>query len=357
MKPQVILLLVIGVAIVFCGWGINGQQTDEQMAYANGRWGPKKVVVMTRNVYVGADVDKVIGAEDPEDIPGLVYDALLELVSTDFPERAVALAKEIKWKRPHLVGLQEISLIEVNLPDYGMVFSYDFEDILMDAISSLKLDYKFVERVKNTDVTINLNENNSVRLVDYDVVIARDDVEIMSHSSANYIARLPVPNLGIDILRGYVDVTAKVGRKTYRFVNTHLEPFLMAIKEAQAQELIAALAGETKPIILVGDLNAPAPEDPVYQFFLTQGYLDTWTQNKVHSNPEGYTAGHDSDLRNKEIKLDRRIDLILVKNNGMSHIGQVIAFVTGDELKDRTPSGLWPSDHAGVISQLKIPGN
>lgn len=357
MKRKVILLLVIGFAIVFSGLGINGQQTDEPMVYANGRWGPKKVVVMTRNVYVGADVDKVISETDPSKIPGLVQEALLELISTDFPERAVTLAKEIKWWRPHLVGFQEISTIEVNLPDYGMVFSYNFEDILLDAISSLKLDYKFVERAKNTDVTIALDANNSVHLVDYDVVIARDDVEIISHGWANYIARLPVPALGIDILRGYVDVTAKVGRKIYRFVNTHLEPFLMAVKEAQAQELVAALAGETEPIILVGDLNAPAPNDPVYQFLLVQGYLDVWPQNKVQSNLDGYTASHDSDLRNEEIKLDHRIDFILVKNNGMLDIGPVIAFVVGDELKDRTPSGLWPSDHAGVVSQLKIPKN
>jgi hypothetical protein len=29
------------------------------------------------------------------------------------------------------------------------------------------------------------------------------------------------------------------------------------------------------------------------------------------------------------------------------------ADVVGDELGDRTPSGLWPSDHAGVVATLR----
>ena len=30
------------------------------------------------------------------------------------------------------------------------------------------------------------------------------------------------------------------------------------------------------------------------------------------------------------------------------------AFVTGDDAGERTPSGLWPSDHGGVVSTLQL---
>ena len=30
------------------------------------------------------------------------------------------------------------------------------------------------------------------------------------------------------------------------------------------------------------------------------------------------------------------------------------ADVVGDELNDRTASGLWPSDHAGVVADLRL---
>lgn len=82
------------------------------MVQADGRWGPNKVVVMTRNIYVGGNVDRLIlpGGDPVEEL----LLTIAELQYTNFPERAVALAKEIKWWRPHLVGLQEVSLIDIH---------------------------------------------------------------------------------------------------------------------------------------------------------------------------------------------------------------------------------------------------
>ena len=30
--------------------------------------------------------------------------------------------------------------------------------------------------------------------------------------------------------------------------------------------------------------------------------------------------------------------------------------IVGEESQDRTPSGLWPSDHAGLVGSIRIPG-
>lgn len=358
MKQKVILLLVIGFAFIFSSLGIDGQQTDEPMVYAKGRWGPRKVVAMTRNIYVGGNVDRVIAAA-PEDLVEALMETLDELQSTNFPERAAALAKEIKWWKPHLVGLQEISIIDIHLPIFGLVFSFDYEDIFMETLRSMRLKYYIAGKIQNTDATVFLDADNYVRLIDFDVVLAREDVKTTRVDIGNYIARFTVPTIGVEVIRGYVAVDAEVGRKKYRFVNTHLEPFVDAVKMGQAMELMGILAAETLPVILVGDFNAEAPDDPVYNFIVDSGYVDVWTRNLVEGNKNGYTSGFDPRLDDPNDTLEKRIDLIFVRSNvwdnGMQDIGPVIAFVVGDEPRDMTPSGLWPSDHAGVIARLKIP--
>jgi hypothetical protein len=51
----------------------------------------------------------------------------------------------------------------------------------------------------------------------------------------------------------------------------------------------------------------------------------------------------------------RRIDLVLARS---ASPGQIVADrveITGDEPSDRDPtSQLWPSDHAGVVVELRI---
>ena len=204
---------------------------------------------------------------------------------------------------------------------------------------------------------------DDVRLTDYDVVLARGDVGISRVAEVNYQARLPVPGFGIEIPRGYVAVDATVGRKTYRFVNTHLEPApipeILPVQLGQAQELVASLQGETLPVIVVGDLNTPAPTGETYQYLESQGFVDVWTRNLLKRQGPGNTNPHDPDLRNEFPDLYQRIDLIFVRNPlGPAEntvVGPVFAVVVGDELDDLTPSGLWPSDHAGVVARMRIP--
>ena len=57
------------------------------------------ISVMTRNLYVGTDVDMILEEENPELIPVRVAEAFNLLQETNFPERALALAKEIIEKQ------------------------------------------------------------------------------------------------------------------------------------------------------------------------------------------------------------------------------------------------------------------
>ena len=73
---------------------------------------------MTRNIYIGADVDIVLDAETQEEIPALVAIAFEDLKSTNFPSRAAALAEEIEKTMPHMIGLQEVSTFYTRSPGH-----------------------------------------------------------------------------------------------------------------------------------------------------------------------------------------------------------------------------------------------
>jgi hypothetical protein len=47
---------------------------------------------------------------------------------------------------------------------------------------------------------------------------------------------------------------------------------------------------------------------------------------------------------------DHTVDHVLTKPG----LRTLRAFVTGDDADERTASGLWPSDHGGVVSRLRL---
>lgn len=118
--------------------------------------------------------------------------------------------------------------------------------------------------------------------------------------------------------------------------------------------MINGAGNTTLPVVFVGDFNvrADAPADPtyaVYQQFIAAGFVDAWALKRP-SDP-GFTIGQNPDLLNPVSLLSQRIDLVLFR--GAFQVADIA--VVGDEENDRTPSGLWPSDHAGVVAALRIP--
>ncbi len=352
------------------------QELEKQELVLSSQEDSEGITVMTRNIYVGADVDVVLAAQSPDQVPVLVSQAFQTLLATNFHERAQALADEIERNDPHLIGLQEVSLIRTQSPGDAVVGGttpaetvlFDYLAILMDALKQRGLRYKVAGKIANADVEVPMLVNTNpfafddVRLNDYDVVLARHDVEISNVAQANYQTRLVIESLGgVQIPRGFVAVNATINGQTIRFVNTHLEPAsipdLQPIQDGQAQELAAILQNETLPVVLVGDLNTPAPSGPTYQFLQGKGFLDLWTLKNNRDEGEGYTSPHDADLRNTTVHLNQRIDLIFAKtSNASAELSQngIVVRVVGDELRDRTPSGLWPSDHAGVVASFQL---
>ena len=76
----------------------------------------KEINVMTRNLYLGADLGPPIAAKSVGEFTELNGGVLREVTANDFPVRAKGLAQEILKKKPDLVGLQEAALWRTGPP-------------------------------------------------------------------------------------------------------------------------------------------------------------------------------------------------------------------------------------------------
>ena len=324
------------------------------------------LTVMTYNVYVGGRTDALLATTDPSQIPVLVAEMRAAVIASNFPGRAAAIAGIVKEAPPHLIGLQEISLLRVQDPADSLVdpqpnaetVTLDFLEVLQGALRAEGLNYQVAGQVENFDVEMPMATATGglvdVRLTDYDVILARSDVAVANSMSVEYQAKLPIPHLMREVPRGYVAVDATVAGVTYRVVNTHLESFDLPVglpqpRLEQTKELIASLSAETRPVILLGDFNTRAPEGGAYRLLLEAGYSDVWQADSA-----GNTCCQAADLQNAESELDERIDLIFIRNVALREGAAIRATTVGDQAAERTPAGLWPSDHAGVVAHLPV---
>ena len=339
-----------------------------------------RIKAMTRNLYVGADIFRVFDAETPEELPIVITGILQTVFATDFPQRSDALADEILRHRPHLIGLQEVSLLRTQIPGDFLVGNpqpaedvlFEYLDILLADLAERGVHYRVAAVVENADVELPFVADvvggvpvlGDVRLTDRDVILARRGVRTEDAVAQNYAASFQVPfgPSTIDFLRGWVAVDATVRGRTVRFVNTHLEVqgILPVIQQAQTQELLAALADEDHPIVLVGDFNS-GPDDAFpapYAQLADAGFADVWLHRTGRRGGAGPTCCFTETLDDPDAELTSRIDLIWVRSPRAfpprRPVGPVRARVVGDELGDRTPDGLWPSDHAGVVAAMLL---
>jgi len=338
----------------------------------------ENLTVMTRNLYLGAEIQSLAAAQTPGEFIEGVQAALEQIATNNFPERAVALAAEIKHKKPHLVGLQEVYNFTYNGENYEPPFR-DYLNDLLDALEDQGASYYVAATVKNLDLSLPIG-GILVGVIDRDVILAREDVETevvdliglcpddrQSMDGCNYgvVAEVEdTPAGDISFQRGYVGVDTPYGL----FFNTHLEvrypdpfnPLSPLIQRAQAMELhlvldaLEMLYPSTGPTIVAGDINS-SPDDvdiigglysPYMQFELAE-YVDVWTLRPGKSK-KGYTCCYDEDL-SKPADLYERIDMVFSNVEPK----RVKANVVGNDEKDQTPLGLWPSDHAGVVAKLK----
>ena len=358
---------------------------DAETIISSDRWHASEhdaalIRIYQQNVYVGTDVDAVIEAGASSDDPAVLFAALLGALqtfdATDWSARANRMADEVRRQGPDVVSLNEISTVaRRGLGDYGVADNTtDFLPVFLSALAARRLDYRVVGQVKNTEVFIPLSIDPNTgeiingpdglpaafaSLVDYDVLLARRGVGVSNVTAKNYQAYLPV-NLGplpVAIKRGYVGADLTILGRTFRVVSTHPEPRtpVKEVQEAQIAELLQDLSATTLPVVVAGDFNSE-PSDPTgspHDQMTRAGFTDVWTA-RIGRPENSPTCCHAPDLRDMPSKLDRRLDYVWIKPDGHRRVGPAVMTVFGDEVKERTTSGLWPSDHGGLFAGVVL---
>jgi len=120
------------------------------------------VVVMTRNLYVGADILRIVEVESPSDIPLVVAETLETVRRSQPAERMAAIADEIAKRKPHLVGLQEAFQIKTQFPGDFFIgnphpaeyVEVDYLELLLGALEDRGLHYRVAAALANIDVEL-----------------------------------------------------------------------------------------------------------------------------------------------------------------------------------------------------------
>jgi endonuclease/exonuclease/phosphatase family metal-dependent hydrolase len=356
---------------------------------------PRTVSVMTRNIYLGGNINRPIrAAVDRTGREGILAlghanHELREVVTrTDFATRSRLLAAEIAAARPDLIGLQEVGLWRrgpmqldrVGRPDATQV-DLDFLDMLLADLANSGARYEVVHVQQLSDVEApaftgdpyagTAGSAADVRLTDRDVILVRSEpgLRIEASGGGAYQQRFQV-ELGDTIfpfVRGYAWADVALGSARIRFVNTHLESQSAQLARAQAEELLNGPAGDMSlPTVIACDCNSnpaslaarssvPIGSGAAYRLITDgHGYTDLWLQQHGRDGP-GNTAWLSELVNDETADFERRIDLVLARSAPPGQIVANRAEVTGDELSDRDPvSKLWPSDHAGVVVELRV---
>lgn len=353
MRPLLILMTVL-----LLGGCESGTPAEPSLAASGTAAG--RLVVLTQNLYPGFNADIVTAAlTDPDPAVGLA--ALLAAVDTlqrtSFPDRAAALADRIARERPHVIGLQEVFTIDVDLTPLGqpVVIHLDFLAILQDALAARGLHYTVAAQQQGVDATLPIA---AVR--DQDVLLVdQDRVALGSARGHNFEVNLGPIAPGVTIQRGWVAAQGTVNGTDYLFVSAHPEsgatsPFT-DVRAAQMAELMDTI-GTASPVVLMGDLN-DQQGSTMYQIVTGAGFTDLW--RAMHPGAAGLTCCHADDLSDPVARFDQRIDFVFARGLEFRNdrlLGQIT--IIGDQPADRVPGPdglIWWSDHAGLVATFLLP--
>jgi endonuclease/exonuclease/phosphatase family metal-dependent hydrolase len=324
----------------------------------------RNAIVMTQNLYLGTDVALLLLPTTLPDLIAAVTFALQEVEFTNFAARAPRIADEIKASGPAVVGLQEAAIWSTGFTPDAPDVQFDFLALLLDALEADGAHYTPIVVRTNLDaVAPGLDQSNNlifVRLVDRQVLLARTDlpaaelkISNLQNGTFSNLLSFFNPLVGeITIPRGWISADIKTRGKSFRFITTQLEAFDPGVQLAQANELLAGPANTPMPVALTGDFNSSAdggPDaTPTYPALLAAGFTDGWAQANPSST--GDTCCQAATLDNSVSELSERLDLVLLRGG----LGIRAAELVGTE-PDLTAPPFWPSDHAGLVANVRVP--
>ena len=305
-----------------------------------------RVTVMTRNLFLGADLLPLATAPAGVPFQQAVAKALASVQATDPAARMKLIAGEIAAAKPDLVGLQEVSQWSTRpLGSTGTPrVVVDYLGVMMAELKRLHAPYRVVAKRLSLHLKAPSSAGVEVDFTDGNAILARSGVTVSNARSGDFKHELQIPTQGIGLVnvnRSWNALDAAIGAAHIHFVNAHLEAYSTGIRLQQAQDLVAGPLRSSLETILVGDLNSNAnlplkADRPPYLAIRAAGFAEERTAENNCCFADSLSGG----------KWDHIVDHIMAK----PQVKLVRSFITGRE----TTAGRHPSDHGGVVSTLQL---
>jgi len=341
------------------------------------------VTVMTRNVFLGADLGPALRASGGGEFLTAVGEIVRQVEATNFPRRAKGLAAEIQQRKPDLIGLQEVALWRKGKVNLNAVYNQkpvatkvvqDFLQILLKQVNKGKAKYQVVKVQNEFDFEAPADLDNDLktgtsgaeanyRLTMRDVILKRKGVGIKTkdvrggHYTQKNSFSVKIANfVTVTSIRGWLSTRAKVkDGPWFTFADTHLEAFddrtvVPSIRARQAAEFAKAMKKVKGPLIAVGDFNSDVPglvpgDEQAFATLTKAGFVDIGT-----TTPLSCCIDNSYDLRTGGSidDFDHRVDQIFTTTP--KRVNKVRTWVVGREQS----FGYWHSDHSGVVGKYRL---
>ena len=309
------------------------------------------VSVMTRNMYVGANILPLATSAPGEEFESAAGRILREVDATEPDARMKVMAAEIARAEADFVNIQEASAWYTgpkNDPAKAPWTRWDYLAALKRELRALGSPYYVVTSDRPLDAEGPSDLGVDVRFKTGNAILLRkrSGIRVERARSGRFPTQLKVPTRAIgevETTRGwnYVDLT--IDGQRARLVNAHPEAFSADVRLQQVRELVAGPLKTSRRVILAGDLNTgpdlPKPEDRApYAVLAKAGFVDRRTP--------AFNCCFNDDLRTGT--WDHIVDRIMSR----PRLPLVQSFI--GSTSDTTPSGLLASDHGAVTSVLRL---
>lgn len=312
------------------------------------------VTVMSRNLYLGADIIRLVAATDEANEADQTAALYKTVVQTNFPMRARAIAKEVKANKPDLIGLQEVARYYRG-PDgvhdktlNATQGTLDWMKLLQGELRAAGQNYRVAIEQTEIDVETASADGYDLRLKLGNAILVRrgSKVKVTRGFKGVFTSQLTVPlkDQTLTLQRGYAAVDATVAGKRFRFIDPHAEAYSDDDATGQFKELLKTAAkSKTLTTIMAGDFNSSPTRGNAYNTVIKAGFVDTGVP--------AATCCQSETLDNAESELDPAdwIDHIVVRPRAKVLSRKIV----GNKAADKV-GGLWPSDHAGLVAKLRL---
>ena len=309
------------------------------------------VSVMTRNLYVGANILPLGTSQPGAEFEHAASEVLREVDATEPDARMKVLAAEVVRADVDFVNLQEATAWYTGPkgdPAKAPWTRWDYLGGLKRELTALGASYVVAAHARPLDAEGPSDLGVDVRFKTGNAILVRKGrgIKVERAKSGAFPTQLKIPTFAlgeVETTRGWNYLDFTVDGQRARLVNAHPEAFSADVRLAQVKELVKGPLKTSRRVILAGDLNTgpdlPKPEDRApYAVLAKAKFVDRRTPK--------FNCCFSDDLRTG--KWDHIVDRIMTRPS----LPLVKSFI--GSTSDTTPSGLLASDHGAVTSVLRL---